>query len=181
MGRSLRRAKKTRQKVSVKTRRKPKVKSRPPADLKKSTEADRTRLGLSKWSDQQSYGDNYHQAGLVPDANASFGRNSRADAVQEKIHTCDLDVVSESNEVKEALHKSRPGYQAAAQRLSSHQRQIVQGLLAAHGEDVQAMVWDTKRNSMLLPASKLSRMIHSYRDIGDKGRCGFRVPHKRLW
>lgn len=46
---------------------------------------------------------------------------------------------------------------------------------------VQAMVWDTKRNSMLLPASKLSRMIHSYRDIGDKGRCGFRVPHKRLW
>ena len=82
MGRSLRRAKKTRVKVSIKARRKPKVRSKMPADLKKAAEADQAKLGLSSWDDQRTYNDNYLQAGLVPDDNATFGRNARPDALK---------------------------------------------------------------------------------------------------
>lgn len=43
------------------------------------------------------------------------------------------------------------------------------------------MVRDQKLNTMLLPASKLRKMIRSYREVGDGARCSFRVPNKRLW
>lgn len=43
------------------------------------------------------------------------------------------------------------------------------------------MVRDTKLNSMLLPASKLRKLLESYRVVGERGRCPFRVPTKRLW
>ena len=82
MGRSLRRAKRTRPKVTVKGKRKPKSKSVVPSDLKKAAEADRAKLGLNSWNDQKTYEDNYREAGLVPDANATFGRNTRPDALK---------------------------------------------------------------------------------------------------
>ena len=52
---------------------------------------------------------------------------------------------------------------------------------AYDGVRVQAMVRDSKLNSMLLPASKLRKLLASYRLVGDRGRCPFRVPSKRLW
>ena len=82
MGGSRRRAKKFRTKVSVKGRRKPKTKSRMPADLKQAAEADRQRLGVSGWDDQKTFVANYRDANLIPDANASFGRNFRPDALK---------------------------------------------------------------------------------------------------
>ena len=45
----------------------------------------------------------------------------------------------------------------------------------------QAMVRDSKLNSMLLPASKLRKLLMSYAVVGERGRCPFRVPNKRLW
>ena len=48
---------------------------------------------------------------------------------------------------------------------------------------LQGMVKDRKLNSMLLPASKLGRMLQAYElhSQRDGARCGFRVPNKRLW
>ena len=43
------------------------------------------------------------------------------------------------------------------------------------------MVLDRKLNSMLHPAAKLRKMLDSYQTRGSSGRCGFRVPNKRLW
>lgn len=46
----------------------------------------------------------------------------------------------------------------------------------------QGMVKDRKHNSMLLPASKLKKMLHAYDLYGSQpgSRCGFRTPHKHL-
>lgn len=43
------------------------------------------------------------------------------------------------------------------------------------------MVKDRKLNSMLHTAAKLRKMLESYEKRGSSGRCGFRVPNKRLW
>ena len=45
----------------------------------------------------------------------------------------------------------------------------------------QAMVKDTKLNAMLLPASKLKKLLAAHALHGSSGRCRFRVPNKRLW
>ena len=46
---------------------------------------------------------------------------------------------------------------------------------------LQAMVKDIKLNPMLLPASKLKKLLAADELHGSSGRCGFRVPNKRLW
>ena len=46
---------------------------------------------------------------------------------------------------------------------------------------MQAMVKDSKLNPMLLPASKLKKLLAAHALHGSRGRCGFRVPNKRLW
>ena len=46
---------------------------------------------------------------------------------------------------------------------------------------MQAMVQDTKLNAMLLPASKLKKLLAAHALTGSHQRCGFRVPNKRLW
>ena len=45
---------------------------------------------------------------------------------------------------------------------------------------MQAMVKDRKLNPMLLPASKLRKLIEAYQLSGSNGRCQFRVPQKHL-
>lgn len=45
----------------------------------------------------------------------------------------------------------------------------------------QAMARDKKLNPMLMTAGKLRKLMAAYDTVGDKGRCGFRVPNKRLW
>jgi hypothetical protein len=43
---------------------------------------------------------------------------------------------------------------------------------------LQAMRRDTKLNAMLLPASKLAKMLQSHRLYGRNAGVDFRVPHK---
>lgn len=47
---------------------------------------------------------------------------------------------------------------------------------------LQAMVKDRKLNSMLLPASRLNKMLHAYDLFGKQqgARCAFRTPYKHL-
>lgn len=39
-------------------------------------------VGRPEWSQQKNFADNYEAAGVVSDANAGFGRNSKSDALQ---------------------------------------------------------------------------------------------------
>ena len=45
---------------------------------------------------------------------------------------------------------------------------------------LQAMVWDTKLNSMQLTEGKLRKLIKQHQSVGQRGRCRLRVPTKRL-
>ncbi len=83
--------------------------------------------------------------------------------------------------MRTAEGKERRSGKAPPQKLTTHQTLIVRRLVDAHGDNVEAMVRDTKLNKMLLPASKLKKMLESFRRYGEKERCDFRVPNKRLW
>ena len=82
MGRSLRRAKKTRPTVSIRLKRKPKSKSRLPEELRRASAADKAKIGFEDWDDQKTFAANYQQANLVPDANKGFGRKANLDPLQ---------------------------------------------------------------------------------------------------
>ncbi|KAK9813710.1 hypothetical protein WJX73_004483 [Symbiochloris irregularis] len=181
MGGSLRRLKKTRPKVSIKSKRKPKVKSSLPHELKKASPAVLSKLGLTNWDNQKTYAANYAEAQLVPNANAAFGRNSRTDALQAKAAQLSTsEDLPETDEVREILHKERPEYKPNALKLTTQQSIVVKQLLDKHGDDIEGMVWDSKLNSMLLPAGKLRRMIRSFKEADANARCPFRAPKKRL-
>ena len=70
---------------------------------------------------------------------------------------------------------------AAPKRLTTHQRQIVGRLVAAHGEDVQAMFHDRKLNPMQHSQGVLTALIESFHHWKEGSGVDFRVPHKRLW
>jgi hypothetical protein len=65
--------------------------------------------------------------------------------------------------------------------LTAKQRQVVAALIGRHGDDVDGMVRDSKLNRMLLPASRLKRMIEAYHLHSTTQRVAFHQPKKRLW
>jgi hypothetical protein len=77
------------------------------------------------------------------------------------------------------------GMQCGARKLpdplTTKQRQVVSELICRHGDDIDKMVRDSKLNKMLLPASKLKRMIESYHLHSAAQRVPFQQPKKRLW
>lgn len=70
---------------------------------------------------------------------------------------------------------------ALPKRLTSHQRQIVGRLLAAHGDDIPAMARDRKLNSMQHSEGVLRALVESYHYWKEGSGVDFRVPNKRLW
>lgn len=64
--------------------------------------------------------------------------------------------------------------------LTANQRRVVTALVAAHGDDIQAMARDRKLNKMLLPASKLKRMIASAHIHKEGERVRFQQPKRGL-
>lgn len=66
-------------------------------------------------------------------------------------------------------------------RPTDRQRRIVQQLRQVHGDDVQAMARDHKRNKMQISAAKLQSMIESCDYWPEKSGVDFRVPVKGLW
>lgn len=69
---------------------------------------------------------------------------------------------------------------ALPKRLTSHQRQIVGRLVAAHGDDVHAMARDLKLNSMQHSEGALRALLESFRYWKEGSGVDFRVPHKSL-
>jgi len=149
---------------------------------KKSMEAKTGSQAV--WNDQERLQDNYVANGLVADANVSFGRNAgAAHPLQEKAAAIEAgeDADESDDDLRQVEGKRRrDGRRAEPSKPTTHQQQILQRLIQAHGEDVEAMVKDRKLNSMLLPASKLRKLIEGYKHYGASGRCQFRTPHKHL-
>lgn len=75
----------------------------------------------------------------------------------------------------------RSSGKAPPKRLTPNQRQIVERLLAAHGDDVEAMVMDRRLNPMQHSTGALEKLIASYRHWKIGSGVDFRVPTKRLW
>ena len=101
-------------------------------------------------------------------------------------HVCEpwfssLSVPLPSRPPPAAVAQMRSSGKAAPKRLTTHQRQIVGRLLAAHGEDVAAMQHDRKLNPMQHSQGVLKAMIESFRFWKEGSGVDFRVPNKRLW
>lgn len=187
MGRSLRRAKKSRPKARVGVRKRTPAKAPRPVELAVAgAEALAPKLGAAPaWKETAPVTANYSAAGLAADPNARFGRNAqRVDplAAAAAALGAGADCPSDDDLREAAGVKRRDGKAAPKRRLTATQAAVVAALVAAHGDDVAAMARDTKLNRMLLPPSKLAELLKRRGAGGGEGaRHGFRAPRKSLW
>ncbi|KAK9811879.1 hypothetical protein WJX72_011665 [[Myrmecia] bisecta] len=187
MGRSRRRAARTKQKVSLKPKRKPLTKAAPPLEITDGRPSLAEKLGTSAhWDAAKTFTRNYEEIGFVSNPNSGFGRNVRhSDPIQEKAAEIEEtgEEVESADDMRVALGKVRKSGKAPPEKLTTHQNQIMARLVAAHGDDVEAMAKDRKLNTMLHPPGRLKRMLQAYQAFSQTagGRCRFRVPNKRLW
>jgi hypothetical protein len=196
MGRSLRRAKKSRPRARVGVKKKSALTKAPlPTALALADASLATKLpsvAAAPWRPSAPVTANYAATGVAPDANARFGRNARGDALAARAAAAAADdgaaaaASDTDDDLRAASGRERrdPTRRAAVGRLTPTQRVVVEALVAAHGRNVDAMARDVKRNRALLPASKL-RVLLKRLDAEEAGvaggRHGFRVPTKRLW
>lgn len=193
MGRSLRRAKKSRPKARVGVKKRSADKAPLPTALALADPTLATKLpavAATPWRRDAPLTANYAAAGVAVDANLRFGRNRRGDALAERAARAAAgDSASASDtddDVRAATAQARhdPTAKPPPARLTPTQRAVVGDLLAAHGRDVDAMVRDTARNRMLLSGSALKKLLARWDAEAEGkvgGRHGFRVPTKRLW
>jgi nucleolar protein 16 len=190
MAGSLRRSKKFRPRASIKKKKKGRLqghRTKLPVELRQDTTDLSTKLdSVEVWGINDTVKDNYLQSGLVSNPNVGLGRNtSGQDTVQENAEPFldDIDAgVDVDDDFKAALGQQRSTGPAPLSKLTTQQTLVVERLMCAHGTDIEAMVKDRKLNQLLLPASKLKKMIQAYNTFESKpgARCCFRVPRKGL-
>ncbi|KIZ06256.1 hypothetical protein MNEG_1701 [Monoraphidium neglectum] len=185
MGRSRRRMKKTAAKVKVGVvKRKKNQKAKLPKELTEARPDVEKRLQQKpEWEEEATLTTNYAANQFVLDPNEGFGRNLRPAPLKskEEREAEDGETFSDDDEIRAATGNIRKTGKAAPQPLTAHQKQIVQRLIDAHGEDVKAWFRDTKLNRMQHSEGKLRELLesfkfHSKRPEGD--RHDFRAPRK---
>lgn len=181
MGGSLRRSKRYRPKVTRSTKRQKQAKTKLPDEITAGRPDLKQKLNQEPdWDTLKNLGDNYTGSGFVGDPNSRFGRNAEVNGAGPDLEVEEWSdheqVEPQDEDFRSALGLERLANKKPPPKLTSHQQRIVGALIQAHGEDVQAMVKDTKLNKMLLPASKLKRLIESYH--AHRGAHGFRAPIK---
>ena len=162
----------------------------------------------TSWNPARPLTKNYAAVGVAADANARYGRNRRPsvldvkanDEGEEEGNGSDGDGGGNSTDDDLRAVSGLPrkhSARAPPPKLTSTQERVISALREAHGpNNVEAMVKDIKLNRMLLPASKLKKMIEaddfwgkrpgkpSLDQVGvegkGRGRCGFRMPRKSL-
>lgn len=125
--------------------------------------------------------------GFVANVNRNYGRNSRGDTLENKvvaIQECDDHESGKANDedLKAALGEMRSSGKAPPTRPTPRQRALIDRLVSAHGNDIDAMVRDRKLNSKQQSAGQLKKLIDrcAYWSSPQVG-VDFRVPNKRLW
>lgn len=185
MGRSRRRMKKTATKVKVGVVKRKKIqKAKVPKELTEGRADVEKRLNQKpEWEEEATLTANYRANRFVLDPNEGFGRNQRPAPLKskEEREAEDGETFSDDDEIRAATGKVRKTGRAAPKALTAHQKQIVQRLLDAHGEDVQAWFRDTKLNRMQHSEGKLRELLESfnfYKDRPANDRHDFRAPRK---
>eukprot|EP00882_Tetradesmus_deserticola_P010806 GHRQ01011416.1.p2 GENE.GHRQ01011416.1~~GHRQ01011416.1.p2 ORF type:complete len:196 (+),score=75.08 GHRQ01011416.1:250-837(+) len=182
MGGSRRRLKRNAPKVKVGVvKRKKNSKAQVPVELLEQRPDLQKRLNTSaQWVEEQTLTRNYQANKFVLDPNEGFGRNKRTAPLKskEEREAEDGGTYSDDDELRVVCNQQRKTGKAPPKRLTSHQRQIVEKLTAAHGEDVQAMFRDRKLNPMQHSVGKLTELLEAYRHWRPQDKHDFRVPNR---
>ena len=187
-----------------------------------AAEGDEAPTTVTTWDPARPLTKNYAAAGVAADANSRYGRNYRPSGLSVKAEkgANEKDDDADDDDVDDAGGDStdddlravsglprKHSARAPPPKLTATQERVIAALREAHPEDdVGAMVKDAKLNRMLLPASKLRKMIEAddfwgrrpppqsdSLEVGGgsvgigggvegkgRGRCGFRMPRKSL-
>mmetsp|Transcript_6192 Transcript_6192/g.13484 ORF Transcript_6192/g.13484 Transcript_6192/m.13484 type:complete len:191 (-) Transcript_6192:1011-1583(-) len=132
------------------------------------------------WEEERNLTDNYQRNGLVLDPNHGFGRNKSSVPLKskEEREAQGEETFSDDDELRAGCNLERKSGKALPPRLTSHQRQIIGKLIEEHGEDVEAMVFDTKHNKMQHSAGQLRKLITAYHYWRPEDKHDFRAPQK---
>jgi len=185
MAGSRRRLKKDKPKVKVgiaASKRKRSEKSKIPLEVAELRPSLEKRLNSRPaWELSKNLGENYAANSLVLDPNQGFGRNKSVMPLKsrEEREKEDAETYSDDDELRAGCNLERKTGKAPPPKLTTHQRKIVEGLIEKHGEDVQAMVLDTKLNAMQHSAGQLKKLILSLKHWKAVGRHDFRAPRKQ--
>ncbi|GBF93672.1 hypothetical protein Rsub_06775 [Raphidocelis subcapitata] len=182
MGRSRRRLKKTAPKVKVGVVKRNKTqKAKLPTELREQRPDVEKRLNQKpEWKEEATLTSNYGANKFVLDPNEGFGRNLKPQPLKskEEREAEDGGTYSDDDEMRAATGLVRKAGRAPPKPLTTHQKQIVQKLLDAHGEDVQAWFRDTKLNRMQHSEGKLRELLESFKFHSSSSRHDFRAPRK---
>jgi nucleolar protein 16 len=139
------------------------------------------------WNVDATLTRNYAASGLASDANVAGrgGRNANdapGTAVKDAVATL---ATSDGDETRALLGQTKSSGFAAPKRLTPKQTRVVETLVRAHGDDLNAMVMDRKRNAMQHSSGTLLRMTESYHYWREEAtaaagtvRVDFRAPKK---
>lgn len=150
----------------------------------------RSHRRRSRRAKEDTLAKNYVKNGLLLDPNKSLGRNKHMTEVQEQAHFVHVSKIkdgkvvdmADDDELRAVNNLMRKTGKALPKRLTSHQKQILERLMAKHGEDVVAMAKDIKLNTMQHSEGQLKALLESYNYWGkDEKSVDFRVPKKGLW
>eukprot|EP00892_Ulva_mutabilis_P012910 jgi/Ulvmu1/9992/UM059_0041.1 len=178
MGRSRRRMKKDAPKVRVGVvKRSKKLKAPVPKDIAAGCPALAAKLQKDcTWETCTTPTTNYQQNGLINEVNRIKAPETDAASPES-----DDDAAATSDQdLQRVLSMQHPSGPRAPDPLTANQRRVVAALVAAHGDNLQAMARDRKLNKMLLPASKLKRMIASAQIYKAGDRVRFQQPKRGL-
>jgi len=137
------------------------------------------------WDVETTLTKNYAASGLVSDPNATGkgGRNTETTRASSKGKVA-ARATSDGDETRSLLGQTRSTGYAAPKRLTPKQTRVISALVEAHGDDLDAMVLDRKRNAYQHTRGVLLRMVESYhyyereRAEGGMTRVDFRAPIK---
>lgn len=153
------------------------------------------------WDEDATLKDNFSSLGLMRDVNRSLKEKSRSarpgGIAVRRGATVDEVLASEAARAAgpaaaeaeaaepeavdpEFVSAAGQGKASRPKPLTERQLKVLEGLMDAHGTDVDAMVLDTKRNAMQHSAGALRGMLKSYAYYQGKTAAGFRAPIKKL-
>lgn len=183
MGGSRRRLKRDKPKVKVGVVKKKKTdKSKIPLELLEGRPSISKRLDVNvQWEEGKLLADNYQANKILLDPNVGFGRNRASEPLKsrEEREAGGQETYSDDDELRAGCNLERKTGVAPPPRLTPRQRQVVEVLVKAHGEDVEAMVLDIKHNVMQHSAGQLKKLIAAYHHWRPEDKHDFRAPRKK--
>ncbi|KXZ51862.1 hypothetical protein GPECTOR_11g3 [Gonium pectorale] len=170
MGGSRRRLKKSAPKVrNGLVKRKKDEKTKLPLELAFGNQEIQKKLKKNaEWDEKDTLEENYARNALVADPNKLLGRKEKKTPLvaPEVRKEAGEETFSDDDEQRAMMSLPRKAGKAPPPRLTTTQRKVVEALLEKHGDDVHAMMLDTKLNKMQHSEGELKKLIASYRHWG---------------